>query len=203
MSTKAKLIVILKAGDTTVAEVENPSLWHQVLGVINQDSADASAVRLENHSEGNNVFSKTPAGTGVSRFAKTIGVTENEAAGALNPSRESPFLHLDRHCWAALKKGTGQRGPNAMNPTAVAGTLLALWLKSAGLDVQATQALAQEVLDTIDIVDKNPSRGVKNAKWLQGRAGGVIVINAAEISKAQEIARSFCTKKWPGTSQNA
>lgn len=119
-----------------------------------------------------------------------IGVSEHELVGALDPKNESPYLHLDVHCWEAMKKQTPQRGPGAVSPTALAGTLLCLWFKEAGLG-HPTQGQSLEVLKTIGISDRNPSRGVRSAKWLQARSGGAIVLNPAQISKAIEVAREF------------
>jgi hypothetical protein len=44
--------------------------------------------------------------------------------------------------------------------------------------------------------DKNPSRGVRAAKWLIARPGGQIQLNAAEISTAIKLCKAFCSKSW-------
>ena len=67
----------------------------------------------------------------------------------------------------------------------------------ATLEASATQAACATVLDAIGVKDPNPSRGIKNTKWLQGRTGGAIIVNPAEISKAQEVTRLFCLKRAP------
>jgi len=51
-----------------------------------------------------------PATGGVARFAQSIGVTHEALQGALAPSAEAPYLHLDARCWEAMKKALGQRG---------------------------------------------------------------------------------------------
>lgn len=194
---KAKLVVILKANDTVVLEVENPFLWQQVLASTQNESAAQGAFATpEAHFV--TQHSVTESTLHVGKFAKSIGVTLDEVVGALDPSTETPYLHLDVHCWEAMKKQTPPRGPSAMSPVAVAGTLLALWFREAGLG-HPTQAQAQEVLDTINAKDNNPSRGVKSAKWLQARRGGTIMINPSQNSRAVQIAKAFCVKKWKDT----
>jgi hypothetical protein len=206
MAPKAKLMIVLKADETIVAEAENPELWQRILGILNRGDASKSKPQpsddeldvLDAGDHGGAGKKAASSSRPVARFATSLGVSEDELVAALDPKLEPPYLHLDLHCWAAMKKGTPQRGPGGLPPTGLAGTLLALWFKQAGIDLPSTQALASDVLKTVNVVDKNPSRGIKNTKWLQARSGGAIVINAAEIAKAQEIARAFCTKKWGG-----
>lgn len=193
MTAKAKLTIILKANETVVAEVENPILWQQVLGVIHNETALTTLPSLKTESVIEEV--KNNDSDVMQRFAKKIGVSAEEVEGALSPSLVEPYLHLDAHCWSAMKKNTPTRGPGALSPTALAGTLLALWFKETDLGTP-TQINAREVLKTVDVLDPNPSRGVKNSKWLQGRAGGTIVLNPAEIETAISITRSFCNKNW-------
>jgi hypothetical protein len=205
MIAKAKLTIVLKADETIVAEVEDAVLWQRVLGTINQGTAansgsgttdaatDTLAIRqeAEAHQWGDGEDS-------VEKFAKRLGVSVAVVDGALSPTREPPYLHLNSHNWEAFKKNFPKKGPGAVSHTGLAGTALALWAKEAKLDVPATQGLAAAVLDTINVKDPNASRSVKNTKWLQARAGGTIVINPAEISKAQAIIQAFCLKKAPG-----
>ena len=192
MATKAKLKIILKANDTTVAESDDAVLWGKVLARINNPSKESGETTIVEEHE----FVEERAGGAIGRFAQRLGITEAIVKGALDPSAEEPYLHLNTHCWEAMKKGTPKRGPESISPTGMASTLLALWLRDSGLNIQATQALAARVLETVGALDKNPSRGIKNTKWLQARAGGVVIINPAEISAAIAIAKAFCTKKW-------
>jgi hypothetical protein len=127
--------------------------------------------------------------------ARRLGSTVDVIKGSLSPSKEPPYLDLNSHNWEAFKKNFPKRGPGAVSPIGLAGTALALWIREAKLDVSVTQTLAAAVLDTIDIKDPNPSRGIKNTKWLQARAGGAIIVNPAEISKAQVIVGAYCSKK--------
>jgi hypothetical protein len=94
-----------------------------------------------------------------------------------------------------MKKQLGKRGPTAVSAIVAAATLLGLWFQKAELG-NPTQAQAQGVLGTINITDKNASRSIQNTSWLQGRSGGQIVLNPAEISRAVRLAKCFCTKDW-------
>ena len=198
MATKAKLTVILMADATLVAESDDTALWQKVLAAIQSGtplSSPNGKQKLEAPADledgGGNGSDKA-----IGNFARSLNVSVETVTGALSPSREAPYVRLDHHCWAQMKKSTPKRGVGSLSATGLTGTLLALWFKEAKMDVQPTQALAAEVLNTINLKDPNASRGIKNTKWLQGRGSGVVVINAAEITKAIEVARSFCTKQW-------
>jgi hypothetical protein len=203
MAAKAKLTIVLKADETVVAEIDDPSLWQRVLGIINQGQttsgigaqAAGDPLKAPPISEGDGLAGNEDS---IVKFAKRLGASLEVITGALSPSREPPYLQLNAHNWEAFKKNFPKRGPGAVSPIGLAGTALVLWFRDAKLDIPATQALASAVLDTISVKDPNPSRGIKNTKWLQARAGGTIIVNPAEISKAQEIARAYCLKKGPG-----
>jgi hypothetical protein len=203
MAAKAKLTIVLKADETVVAEIEDAGLWQRVLGVINQGGKAAGAgvsAGSDPLTQQQNDESDLSGGNeeSVVKFSKRLDTPVDVIKGALSPSREPPYLQLNVHNWEAFKKNFPKRGPGAVSPIGLAGTALVLWFKEAKMEIPATQALASAVLDTIDVKDPNPSRGIKNTKWLQGRAGGSIIVNPAEISKAQQITQSFCLKKGPG-----
>jgi len=200
MATKAALTVVLMADKTVVAESEDPILWQRILAAINKPADGQQKDEISDLPDNLTTDSPTQRSgkpkDAVERFAQSIGVTHAEVVGALAPSLEAPYLHLDAHCWAAMKKTLGQRGGQSISPIGLASTVLCLWFKEAGIDPAVTQNLALGVLSAINITDKNPSRGVKNTRWLQSRPGGVVVVNPAEISRAHEVAASFCTKSW-------
>lgn len=198
---KAKLSVILKADEVIVAEVEDAKLWQQVLNAVNSGKselkADADAEgKKDAESEGGaqNGDKGSQAST-LDSFAQQFSIAPALIEGACSPSATPPYLHLDSHCWEEMKKQLPQRGPLAVAPIVAAATLLALWFKKAGLG-NPTQAQAKVVLATISIDDPNASRSIKNTSWLQGRAGGQIVINPAEVSKAVKLGKCFCSKDW-------
>jgi hypothetical protein len=196
MSVKAKLRIILQADDTVVAEVEDPGLWQKVLLAINQGNAESL------HSELHLADLRKPlgpdlnfGGDAIEKLATELEVTREVLEGACAPSTAEPYMHLDVHCWEAMKQQTPERGPSAYSPMAIAATLLTLWFRKANIG-NPTQAQAQAVLGTINLQDKNASRGIQRSEWLQMRPGGTIVLNPAQASKALAIAKSFCTKNW-------
>jgi hypothetical protein len=204
MIAKAKLTIVLKADETVVAEVEDAVLWQRVLGIINQGPANSESGvkgRVDTFTDPKEVEADQleENDDSVGKFAKRLGVSVAVLNGALSPTLEPPYLHLNSHNWEAFKKNFPKKGPGSVSPIGLAGTALVLWAREAKLDVSATQGLAAAVLDTINVKDPNSSRGIKNTKWLQARAGGIVVVNPAEISKAQGIVQAFCQKKAPGS----
>ncbi len=101
-----------------------------------------------------------------------------------------------------MKKQVPERGSLAIPPIVTAATLLTLWFHKAGLGT-ATQAQAKAVLATINVTDPNASRSIQNTSWLQGRSGGQIILNPAEVSKAVKLAKYFCTKDWTSWKETA
>jgi len=202
---KANLRVILQANDTVVAESEDPLLWQRVFAAITgatgerQSGVEPNPLRESltvTHEKSHSSQAETSAGgDAVAKLAEQLGITRAELEGACSPNLESPYLHLDSHCWEEMKRQTPERGPNAISPISLSATLLVLWFRVSGLG-NATQAQAQEVLGTINLRDPNASRGIQRAEWLQSRPGGVIVLNPAQTSRAMSLARSFCTKRW-------
>lgn len=202
MSVKAKLKVILQADETIVAETEDSVLWQKILLAINQGGGEnfnggGQALDFGDPAKDAAAESATPAASGdtVNKFAQQVGVPREIVEGACAPSATEPYLHLDIHCWGQMKSQTPERGPTAYSPIAIAATLLTLWFRAAGLG-NPTQSQAQAVLGTINVQDRNPSRGIQRSEWLQARTGGALVLNPAQASRAMAIAKSFCTKNW-------
>jgi hypothetical protein len=202
VSVKAKLTITLKADETVVAETEDAGLWQRVLIAINKGSHDLAEGYEKQRSpesgveeQGGGRRASDAGGDAVERFATQLGVRREELEGACAPSEEEPFLHLDVHCWEEFKRQVPSAGRAAMSPIVLAATLLTLWFRAAGLG-NPTQAQAQGVLRTIGVEDKNPSRGIQRAEWLQSRPGGAILLNPAQVSRAFGIAKAFCTKQW-------
>jgi hypothetical protein len=199
---KAKLAVVLKADEVVVAESDDALLWQRVLRAINSGSAefseDKERQRLDqSNGEEAEQESSDPrdASSPIGKLARHLGLTVSAVRGACDPSTAEPYLQLDMHNWSAVKTQLPPRGSSALSPIVVASTLLGLWFRAAGLG-NPTQAQAQRVLATISVQDKNPSRGVKAAPWLQPRAGGQVVINAAQVERAILLAKCFCAKDW-------
>jgi len=200
MSVKAKLIVSLRADETVVAESEDPELWQRVLVAINTKSMPDAAPRDALPSAATPAApSVSPgslnAGVEIERFANELGVTTAQLIGACDPRTSAPYLHLNSHCWEALKRNTPERGPGALGPMVLGSTLMVLWFRSARLGTPK-QADVHETLGTIGLVDKNPTRALKNCEWLQSRSGA-IYLNPAETSKAIAVAKAYCVKQPP------
>lgn len=199
-SVKAKLVVLLKANDVVVAEVEDPALWQSVLTAINGSGAISN---LGGTAPFSAVATPSPAldapaaisGQPQGRLARELGIDLALVEGALSPALEAPYLHLNSHNWEAMRKQLPVRGPTAISPIVAAATLVALWFRAAGLG-NPTQAQALAVLETIGENDRNPSRGVRSATWLIARPGGQIQLNASEISMANKLGTAFCSKTW-------
>lgn len=205
---KAKLKVVLQADETVVAESDDAALWQRVLLAINTGdiaslapppapAKPAGSREVEGTSAQTSQFDAIPDGVdeAVVRFAKNIDASVEQVLGACSPSRESPYLTLDMHCWSSFKDDTPARGPGAVGPMAMAATLLALWAQASKFG-NATQAEAQKVLATINLRDPNAARAIAGTEWLQGRPGGVVVVNPARIRRAAALARAFCQQAW-------
>jgi hypothetical protein len=202
-SVKAKLAVILKANDVVVAEVDDARLWQRVLTAISGGDLD---MRTENGDKQADSGVALPAELidtprtrsatqPLNALAQKIGSQVALIEGACAPGSSPPYIHLDPHCWEEMRRQVPRSGPNAVPPIALAATLLALWFGVSGLR-NPTQAQAQAVLNTINVRDKNASRGIRGTTWLQNRPGGEIVLNPAQVSRAVELARCFCSKEW-------
>lgn len=209
-SVKAKLSILLKADEVVVAEVEDAQLWQRVLTAINAGQSDlASAPRASEvlvgvaaPSSGRESAQNGEVGNGpVDRLAQQLGVARELLEGACSPSADAPYMHLDSHCWEDMKRQLPERGPTAIAPIVAAATLLALWFRAASLG-NPTQAQAQAVLDTIGVRDRNASRGIGRASWLQSRGGGQVQLNPAQISRATTLARCFCARNWADWQQS-
>lgn len=202
MSIRAKLKIVLQADETVVAESDDAALWQKILVAINSGSTDFAGSTTGAIAP--NPTPIAPDGGSPSdplgKFAAELGLSREEVQGACSPLLEAPYLHLDVHCWEAMKKQTPERGPAAYSAMAVSATLLALWFRASGLG-SPTQAQAQGVLGTIGVRDQNPSRGIERSEWLQSRPGGTIVLNPAKISQATTLAKSFCSKNWNKSSE--
>jgi hypothetical protein len=201
---KARLTVLLKADDVVVAEAEDALLWQRVLKAINSGSAELADESPAQRRQGAPPAAEEPtepdethadADSFVGKLARQLGVGQNVVTGACDPTVAEPYLHLDMHNWSAVKTQLPPRGASALSPVVVASTLLALWFRAANLG-NPTQAQAQRVLATINVQDKNASRGLKGAPWLQTRSGGQVVVNAAQIERAILLAKCFCLKDW-------
>lgn len=191
-SIKAELKIVLQANDTIVAESTDPVLWQKVLAAINMpkdETKENIALSSETEIHEDALQRKGP----IENFAKELGVSVELIKGACGPSESSPFIHLDKHHWEAMKKGTPARGPKSISAIVLASTLLILWKEKNKL-AGVTLKEAQKVLGTLGLRDNHPQRALQSCEWLQMR-GSNIIINPAQTSKAIALARAYCTKE--------
>jgi hypothetical protein len=205
MAVTAKLNVKLFADTVIVAESDDAELWRRVFAAIQKGNpafggnggAGKQDDELEERDEETSVKKGRRSGDGpLNAFAEELGVDVNEVVGACAPETTEPYVRLDQRYWEALRVKTGSRGRTAIAPVALAGTLLCLWFKHAGLDGNPTIQQCQAVLLTINLRDQNAARSLHNADWLQTR-GGTVVINPAQWSQAVKVAKAYCLKKAP------
>lgn len=202
---KATLTVVLKANDVVVAEAEDAVLWQRILNAINSGrSEDLAGQATRSMADRADAATDDLSGSErsevdvVARFARELGLDQDVVVGAVDPSVQPPYLQLDPHCWEAMRKSLPARGPGSVAPIALAATLLTLWFRSAGLG-SPTAAQAQQVLGTIGVRDQNPSRSLANVVWLLNR-GSHVALNPAQISRAKDLAQSFCSQQWAAKS---
>ncbi|MGA7748710.1 MAG: hypothetical protein WCA63_01050 [Gallionella sp.] len=198
MTVKAKLTIILKANDTVVAEIDDSNLWQQVLSAVNsgkQLNVDSTPDSHQSANQKGGIDRLGVTSSDLSRFADELGVSQAVVKGACGPTTGSPFIHLDKHHWEALKKSTPERGAKAVGSVVLAATLLVLWKEKAELGV-TTMKEVTSVLDTIGVPAQNASRSIDNCEWLQLRSGS-IVLNPAQTSKAIAVAKAYCMKESP------
>lgn len=198
MAVKAILKIQLFANDVLVAESEDDALWQKVLAAMHGGGATTLNEEKNGDEEDGvnadrNRTRPAKGNEGIEGFADKLGVEPDVLVGACEPSTEAPYIHLDAHFWEALKQNTPPRGAKAVAPINLAGTLLCLWFKHAGIEGRPTQAQAKAVLATVGVQENNPTRALNNCEWLQSRGGG-IQINPAKQSKAVAVARAYCAQ---------
>jgi hypothetical protein len=203
MAIKAALKIVLHAGDTIVADSDDAALWSRVLAAIHDELRVSTAPHPAppDDSAGDrpreDAVVNGPAAApedAVARFAGELGLGRDDVQRACAPSKEPPYIHLDRAAWQAMKDITPPRGPGSLARAAVAATLLVLWFRCAELG-SPTVKMVHKVLRTIDMRDKNAARVIREARWLQAR-GGAIVLNAANAARALALAKAFCARNW-------
>lgn len=196
---QAELKIRLLANDVVVAESADPKLWQRVLSaVVGEGALDRVSDRKDEDDPLRNDGAGAEIGysaTALGNMARKLEVPEDELRGALAPTDEAPYLHLDSRTWEAFKNNFPARGPNAVAAVVLASTALVLWFEELGLDGVAT-AQAQAVLGTINVTGKNPSRSIRNCEWLQSR-NGRIYLNPARTSQAYAVVRAFCLRQGP------
>jgi hypothetical protein len=209
MSFKTSLKIVLKADDVVVAESEDVELWQRVLSRMNKSgeaplpTGEPPQRDSERDPETASLFtsgaqsSESESGReeAIAKFSELLGVNEDELIGACDPRLEPPYIYLEKHHWQELKDTLPARGPNAIPSIVTAASILLLWLDEIG-DENPTVENTQSVLNTIDVRDRNPGRGISNCKWLRKR-DGEIILNPAKTSMAVAVSRAYCMGEKP------
>ncbi len=202
---KAALKTVLSAGETIVAESDDPVVWHRALAAMAEAAArpplpgpaptgDAAATPAIRSAATAPPAAQPQRDAAVERLASELGVGADAIASACAPSRKPPYLHLDRAAWQVMQGATPPRGPGSVAPAALAAALLVLWFRSAELG-NPTMKMLHLVLRAIGIRDKNAARVVDDAKWLHAR-GGEIALRTPYAPYAVALANAFCARDW-------
>lgn len=194
---KARLSLALYANNVMVEQSEDPVLWRKVLTEIQigsdpSGSGRAPAAELrDGHCKRGNEGLDAIGADPVSKLANKLSITRDQLNAACSPTQDEPYMVLDPHNWEELRRQVRGR---RIGPTAAVATLLLLWFKEADLG-NVTHAQVRAVLARLGVPDKNPSRSVKNARWLRSMPSQ-IGLDPGEISMAKRFAACFCTKDW-------
>jgi hypothetical protein len=205
MVIKAALKTVLSAGETIVAESDDPVVWHRALAAMTESAAtpplsglapprDLAAMPAIPSAGASPPAGQNHRDAAVERLASELGVGEDAIASACAPSREPPYLHLDRAAWQVMQGATPPRGPGSVAPAALAAALLVLWFRCAELG-NPTMKMLHLVLRAIGIRDKNAARVVDEAKWLHAR-GGQLALRTPYAPYAVALANAFCARDW-------
>ncbi len=198
MALKARLTLILKADDVTVAESDDPEIWQAAFEAI---QAGLSTSPLRKADADLAEWVPEDERVAIRSLAAELRIEVKDVLGSCHPRTMPPYLFLNRHHWEAFKRQTPERGRNSVSNAVLAVTLLLLWAEKINID-RVSLRDGMSVLRAISAHDEHASRAVDNCSWLQ-RSGGRIVINPDEISKAIAVARAFCLQKppeWPADS---
>ena len=194
---QSELIVILKAGKETVAEVKNPVLWQKVLAAINSDSLE----ELNSFIPGKEQSDKNTDGISleqdvmvVENFASFLKVDVNKLVGACDPIDQDPFIQIDDKTWSKWRNRTPVKGPAAMSPIGIVATILAIWFRQLKKG-NVMFSHVKRVLNNLGVQYYNPARAIRNCDWLQLRDKNQIRLNPSEIDKAIDNVRTFINKE--------
>lgn len=205
MPSKVNLRIVLFANDVSVVETDDAALWQHTLAAITgtreapgQFHGPTTSISTGSTSRPDELRPPEPYGNGngagaLEHFAGELKLDPAAVQGTCDPTTEQPYMHLEVRAWQEFKRNTAPRGTTSNAPIVIAATLLVLWFKTTRLGA-VTVSQAQAVLNTIDIRDKNPARGLKNCGWLQSR-DDVITLNPTRYDQAIILARAFCSQQ--------
>lgn len=191
-----KLKVTLHANDIEVVSTTDASIWLSVMAKItgaksprvNDTDEDEAERKVGNDERSKNTDSPL---TPLAKFADELGVDIERLEAACNPSQVEPFIRLDHKCYESFKTAPGQK---RTPPTVLAATLLLLWNRQIAFG-EVTTRLCAQVLNSIDVSDKNPSRSLKNCDFIQSKNDTNYKLNPIMLRKAEELALSYCNSR--------
>lgn len=192
MAMKTRLKLILKAGNTVVAESADPLLWQSVLAAITGTGERESGglptpIAEQTHTEeSSGPFLPSPE---LRSFCRMVQVPPELTHQAIQPTRQPPFLVLDEGKFRTFRDHHPQRGPNAISPSVLASTLMVLWFKFAKLG-SPTVYQVKQVLGPLGVEDRNAYRSVQNCRWLNLRDSRV-QLHTLHTAEGFRLARAF------------
>jgi len=197
MKIHGKMRVVLEVDGNKIAESEDLGVCAGVLRLIGaeNDGTLDTHLQLLIGGTGARPLSQEPVGVGTEGLAKEIGVPAGQLIGALDPSEEPPYLHVNKRYWEGLVSGMPRRGRGAVAPLTLILTILGVWKDFAKLG-NATFDEGLAVLRGLGLDDKNKNRAVANCAWLINR-GGEVALNPGMMSTALEVVRALCEKRAP------
>lgn len=182
---------VLYVDDKIVASSSDLDLWQDILTTIKSNKTNNSVEKTCNNNNIQRVDKEVTNSSNslLERFAKEIEVDCDMIKDACNPSEEAPFIRLDMKTWENYKRKHFEN-KRALPDVVIAGTILALWKKSANLG-DATQKEVIKILKQLNILATNPTRSYKNCEWLKYE-NGKIVLMATKYSLAQRMFLEYC-----------
>lgn len=191
-----ELQLVLSANGIEVARSKDRQIWLNAMAAITGAEAGSTAGPAaspmvdppDSVSQASVVVS---AGDPLSQFAEELGVAKESLEAAAYPSEDEPYIHLDAKYWEAFRRTSGY---GRIAPSVLVATLLLLWdRRIAKMGDLGTRDCAK-VFTAIGLNDKNPTRSIRNCDWLQLR-GNTIKLNPANISRAEEVAATYCSAR--------
>lgn len=191
MGSSPELKVTLFAGGAEVASTTDASIWLSTMAAI---TGVAPVRQAGSVSEGGGKTSSISSGNSApeERFATELEVSLEQLTGAVSPSVDQPYIHLDHKYWESLKENTPPRGVGSVPGVVLAATLLLLWNRHANFG-RVSAAMCDAVLGTIGHSEKNRARSLRGCEWIQVREDG-LRLNPANTAAAIRLAKAYVTR---------
>lgn len=191
-----ELELVLSANGIEVARSKDRQVWLNAMAAITgagagSISAPAKSPMVDPPDSIPQPSVVVSAGDSLSQFAEELGVAKESLEAAAYPTEDEPYIQLDAKYWEAFRRTNGY---GRIAPSVLVATLLLLWDRQiARMGDLGTRDCAK-VFTAIGLNDKNPTRSIRNCDWLQLR-GSIIKLNPANISRAEEVAATYCSSR--------